>query len=52
MEVENLKNKIKGMKSTEQEYLLGRGKIYNLFQDGIIDERGMPIHKNDEKDMI
>ena len=26
MEIENLKNKIKGMKSTEQEYLLGRGK--------------------------
>ena len=24
MEVENLKNKIKGMKSTEQEYLLDR----------------------------
>ena len=33
MEVENLKNKIKGMKSTEQEYLLDREKLYNLFLD-------------------
>ena len=33
MEVESLNNKIKGMKSTEQEYLLDRGKISNLFQD-------------------
>ena len=47
MQVENLKNKIKGMKSTKQEYLLDREKLYNLFQDGIIDERGMLIRKND-----
>ena len=51
MEVESLNNKIKGMKSTEQGYLFDREKLYNLFQDGIIDERGMPIRKNDENDI-
>ena len=51
MGIESLKNKIKGIKSTEQEYLLDRGKISNLLQDRIIDERGMPIRINDENDM-
>ena len=51
MGVESLKNKIKGMKLTEQEYLIDKRKISNLFQEGIIDERGIPIRKNDENDM-
>ena len=37
MEVKDLNNKIKDIKSFEQEYLLDKEKRYNLLKDEIID---------------
>ena len=51
MQIERLKQKIDQMEQMEENYLLDREKLWILFEKGIIDESGIPIHSKEESEM-